>query len=61
MSKARIYALGGQLGLSQGSIDDIITAKLERYSRYSRSMMTATPGLYKAGTHYGTVTIYDFK
>ncbi|MBN2066315.1 MAG: hypothetical protein JW771_05870 [Candidatus Thermoplasmatota archaeon] len=61
MSKAAIYALGGQLGLSEGAIDDILTAKLERSSRYSRSIMTANLDFYKAGTHYGTVTIYDFK
>jgi hypothetical protein len=61
MSKAIIYALGGQLDLSKGSIDDILTAKLESSSRYSRSIMTANLDLYKSGGHYGTVSIYDFR
>jgi len=60
MRKAVVYALGGQLGPSKESLDELLTARLEKCSQYSRSIMTVNQDLYKSGAHYGTVSINDF-
>ncbi|MCX6667025.1 MAG: hypothetical protein NTV74_02120 [Euryarchaeota archaeon] len=61
MRKTTLYGLGSKLSLSRNDIDEILSTELGMCSQYSRSIMAESTNSYKAGTHYGTVSIKDFE
>lgn len=58
MKNEKIYNLGKKLGLNKQDIENILKGGITSCAIAALPMMT---DIYKGGTYYGTISIYDFK